>query len=69
MQESASQKVAFQFITCKITGDEGIVWVAYTRSVYDENGEKITVGANILSLWRIEKHENEWQVIRIEEAP
>ena len=68
-KDAVSQKLSLQFITCRITGDEGRVWVVETRVIYNENGEKINVDSNILTLWYMEKQENEWQVVRIVECP
>ena len=68
-KKTVTQKVTFQFITCKITGNEGHLWVVYTHVRYDENGERVNSSLNILSLWYIEKKENEWHVTEIHEAP
>ena len=68
-KDAVSQKLSLQFLTCRITGDEGRVWVVETRVIYNENGEKINVDSNILTLWYMEKQENEWQVVRIVECP
>lgn len=64
-----SQKVDFQFINCKISGSEGHVWVVYTHVGYDDSGSRATSSSNILSLWYIEKQGEEWNVVRIMEAP
>lgn len=64
-----SQEMNFKFITCKVTGDGGHVWVVYTRIMRDENGKVTGGSANILCLWYIEKQEDEWRVVEIWEAP
>ena len=69
VKNAASQEGTFRFITCKISGNEGHVWVVYTCKRYDENGSLINSSSNILSLWYIEDQGDGWYVVRIQEAP
>ena len=56
----------FEFITCKITGDEGHVWVVTTlESRYRDSGEIASGGWDILSLWHIEEADDNWQVTEV----
>lgn len=64
-----SQKIDFQFITCKISGSEGHVWVAYTRVGYDDSGTRVTSSLDCLAIWYIENQEDEWNVVQIRDAP
>lgn len=66
---AVSQNVTLQLITCKISGNEGHVWVVYTRKGYDENGALVNVSSNILSLWYIERQGSEWSITQVREAP
>lgn len=66
---TVSQEGTFQFITCKLSGDEGHVWVACTCKGYDENGNQVAGFSDVLSLWYIENREGEWYVVRVQEAP
>lgn len=66
---TVSQEGIFQFITCKLSGDEGHVWVACTCKGYDENGNQVAGFSDALSLWYIENREGEWCVVRVREAP
>lgn len=68
-RDAVSQKGNFQFITCKISGNEGHVWVVCTCKGYDENGDQVTVSSDILSLWHIENRGDEWYVAQVQEAP
>ncbi len=67
--DTVSQDVLLEFITCKIDGAEGHVWCVYTRRGYDENGEKTYGSYDCLMLWYIEKIDDEWVVVRNREQP
>lgn len=69
-KDAKAQEADFQLITCKITENEGHVWLAISLHRYDENGEYASGGCNnILSLWRIEYRDNEWYVVDTSAAP
>lgn len=67
--DTVSQEVTLEFITCKIDGAEGHVWCAYTRHGYNENGEDTYGAYDCLMLWYIEKIDDEWVVVRNREQP
>ncbi len=49
---------------------DGAIWVRYTSSAFDLNGNLISGSSNILSLWNVQRNENgEWTVISIKEHP
>lgn len=65
----ASQRGSFQLITCKISGNYGHVWVAYTCERYDENGTLLNASDDVLTLWYIENQGDKWEVVKVLEAP
>ena len=65
-----SQEADFQFITCKITGNAGRVWVETTIKRYDENGNMLQGEREMLSLWYIVDQDNyEWNVVAVFDTP
>lgn len=69
-KDAHTQEADFQFITCKITGNEGHVWVETTIMRYDENGNNAGGGGKeMLSLWYIKYQENEWYVEKVLDTP
>ena len=64
------QEVSFEFITCKISGNEGHVWVASTVLRHDKNGKTTSGGGrDMLTLWYIEKVEDDWCVVKVIATP
>lgn len=69
-KRAVAQETSFQFITCKITGNEGHVWVGTTILRFDENGENAGGGgSDMLSLWYIENRDGEWHVVKVFDTP
>ena len=69
-KRAVAQEASFRFITCKITGNEGHVWVETTILRFDENGKNAGEGGrDMLSLWYIEKQGKEWNVVEIWATP
>lgn len=69
-KDAVAQDVDFELITCKITDDKGHLWVASTISRYGEDGQYVPGGGrDILTLWYIEHHDQEWQVVQVKEGP
>lgn len=69
-KDAQIQEASFQFITCKITGNEGHVWVETTIIRYDKDGENAGGGGReMLSLWNIKYQENEWHVMEVFDTP
>lgn len=69
-KEAHSQEADFQFITCKITGNAGHVWVETTIKRYDENGNMLQGEREMLSLWYIVNQDNdEWNVVAAFDTP
>lgn len=68
-EKTVLQEGNFQFITCKVSGNEGHVWVVCTYKGYDENGNQVNSSSNILALWYIEKQGDKWHVVQTREAP
>lgn len=64
-----SQEMSFRFITCRITEDEGHVWVAYSRKIKYKDYERVIQSQNILTLWIIKKQDDKWKVVKILETP
>lgn len=64
--DTMTYDATFEFITCKITGDEGHVWMVTTlESRYRDSGKIASGGWGILSLWDIEKTGDYWQVTKV----
>lgn len=62
------------FITAKLDGDSGYMWIQYVKRGYDETGECITGsggigGHEVKSRWTLERIDNEWVVTGILEHP
>lgn len=68
-EKTVVQEGNFQFITCKLFGNKGHVWVVCTYKGYDENGKQVNSSSDILALWYIEKQGDKWHVVQIREAP
>lgn len=69
-KDAHSQEADFQFITCKINGNEGHVWVETSITRYDKNGKSAGGGGyEMLSLWYIEYQENGWYVVEVLDTP
>ncbi|MCM1496279.1 MAG: hypothetical protein NC089_10850 [Bacteroides sp.] len=68
-KNAASQDTTFQFVTCKINGNTGHVWVLSKSIWYDANGERIESAGEHPVLWYIEKSGDEWKVVQIDEQP
>ena len=56
-----------EMITCKISGDEGHLWVKTHYKRYDKNDEVFSFGSVPLSLWYIKKVNQKWVVENIKE--
>ena len=69
MKGAVTQEATFQFITCKITGDEGHVWVVTARRGYDPEGKINGSRGEGLAIWYIENQEGNWYVTRVRETP
>lgn len=68
-KNAVSQEGTLKFITCKLSGNKGHVWVVYTLKRYNERGSLESSSSDILSLWCIENQGSEWHVAEIREAP
>lgn len=68
-RNTVSQEGILRFVTCKISGNEGHVWVVRTCKGYDENGNLVNISSDCLSLWYIESRGDEWYVVQVQEAP
>ncbi len=66
---TSEQKAELQFITCKISGESGHIWLNSTVLNYDENGKCFSGGRDMLTLWYIEKNGEEWFVEQVIETP
>lgn len=65
--DEQTKAVDFQFITCKINGIEGHVWVEIKMRSHDENvGDE---EKNMISLWYLEYRIDEWYVVKILDTP
>lgn len=68
-EDAASQEVPLEFITCKITGNTGHIWVVTKQTYYDSDGKMLGGSGSVLTLWSIENKEGEWCVVQVKEAP
>ena len=66
---AVTQDVTLTFITCKIEGDNGRVWVEYSRKCYDENGQVCNSCSRWLMIWYIEKVDDVWTIVSNKEVP
>lgn len=48
---------------------KGVMYVKYSYIAYDTNDELITGSSDVISKWYIEKKNNRWKVVDIEERP
>lgn len=71
--KAASQECSLDYIISKVDEKSGYVWVAYTRSILDSEGQLLsssgTEDQRILARWSVEKQNDQWVVTRIQEAP
>ncbi len=64
-----SVEYSLDLITVNITGNSGYMWVVYSVSDLDENGNEMYASQDILSRWEIKMKDAEWKVTSIQEAP
>ena len=64
-----SEKHGIDFLTAKLDGDSGYLWVNSWQNGYDASGE-VTTGCGMhKSRWALEKLNGEWVVANVLEAP
>lgn len=67
--DAVTEKHKLEFISACFSGDEGYIWVKYSSEAYNKDGD-VTFGSwRILSKWQLEKRDNQWVVISINEHP
>ncbi len=64
-----SVNVDLKLITAKINQDDGIVWVSYSVSRYNDAGTLVNGSADVLSYWQIEENDGVWVVVDVIEPP
>ncbi len=64
-----TEKHEIHFITGKTSGNSGYIWLNYSRSNYDANGELLIGDADINTRWELKKKNGEWTVTSTLEAP
>ena len=60
-----SEKHGIDFLTAKLDGDSGYLWVRYFREGYYETGERTTGAWDCKSRWTLKKSNGEWVVADI----
>ncbi len=68
-KDVVSEKHGIDFLTAKLDGGSGYLWVEYFHEGYDETGERTTGSWEIKSRWTLEKTDGEWIVSDILEHP
>lgn len=67
---AVSEKHDLDMLSAHFEDDSGYIWMRYSNSAYDADGNMICGNADILSLWYLEKDDSgEWKVIDIKEHP
>lgn len=67
--DSASESHTICFITAALDGDSGYMWVMYSKSCFDENGETLSGTGSATSRWELKRTNGEWTVTDIWEHP
>ena len=61
-KDVVSENHGIDFLTAKLDGDSGYLWIEYFQEGYDETGELTTGSWSIKSRWTLEKSNGEWVV-------
>lgn len=64
-----SETHGIDFLTAKLNGDSGYLWIKYFQEGYDETGERTTGSWECKSRWSLEKINGEWVVTDVLEHP
>lgn len=64
-----SESHTLDFITARLDGNSGYMWIKYSREGYNETGERITGCWNSKARLTLEKIDGEWVVTEILEHP
>lgn len=64
-----TEKHDIHFITGKVNGDNGYIWLNYTHINYDEKGEELRGDSQINTRWTLKKKNGEWTVTATLESP
>lgn len=64
-----SETHGIDFLTAKLNGDSGYLWIKYFQEGYDETGECTTGSWECKSRWSLKKTDGEWVVSDILEHP
>ena len=64
------EETFFRQYTCKIDGEKGHIWLTVTRRLMNKNETKTyAYYKQDLTLWYIEKKDDKWQIVHIQEMP
>lgn len=58
-----------KFVTAKINGSTGYIWIRYSQEGLDKDGNRNTGSKDVLSRIELEKTDDVWTAIDIDEAP
>lgn len=68
-EKPITEKHEINFITGKVNGNNGYIWLNYTRENFDAKGKTIMGDADINTRWTLKKKNGEWGVPETLEAP
>lgn len=66
--KTVSEEHEIQFITAKLDGDSGYMWVDYSQMGFDKE-HKATYGSAAEARWVLSRVNEEWVVTEVQEAP
>lgn len=66
-KDANKSDVSIELITTSQSGDSGYIWVKYSAEYYDEAGNLLMGMAETYSRWDIEKVDDVWKVVNIDE--
>lgn len=68
-EDAVSEKHTLGFITAALDGESGYMWVMYSQSCFDENGETLSGAGSVTSRWELKMIDGVWTVTDIWEHP
>lgn len=67
-EKTVSERHEIKFLTAKLDGDSGYMWVKYSQRGFNKENE-ITYGSGAESRWTLSRVDGEWVVTEVREAP
>lgn len=67
-EKTVSEEHELQFLTAKLDGDSGYMWVDYSQTGFNKEHE-VTYGSGGEARWTLDRVNGEWVVTEVREAP